>query len=58
MSFKLYKDNIINTLSTLVFKNLDLVNYNIDKLSKAIKNKYLFIIIIIVNNKKYIAVLK
>jgi len=58
MSFKLYKSNITNALSTLVFKDLDLVNYNINKLSYAIKDKYLSITIILVNSKKYIAVLR
>ena len=58
MSFKLYKSDIINVLNILVFKDLNLVNYNINKLSKAIKNKYLFIIIVLVNNKKYIIVLR
>jgi len=58
MSSKLYKSDIISALSAPVFKNLDLMNYNIDKLSKAIKNKYLPIIIILVNSKKYIIVLR
>ena len=38
MSSKLYRGNIINTISILVFKDLDLVNYNIDRLSKATKD--------------------
>jgi len=58
MFFKLYKSDIINALNTLVFKDLDLINYNINKLFKTIKNKYLPIIIISVNSKKYIVVLK
>ena len=58
MFFKFYKGNIINTLSALVFEDLDLVNYNINEFFKAIKNKYLLIIIIPVNNKKYIVVLR
>ena len=56
ISSKLYRGDIISTLSVLVFKDLDLVNYNIDKLSKAIKDKYILIAIISVNGKKYIAV--
>ena len=46
ISFKLCRGDIINTPSTPVFKDLDLVNYNIDKLSKAIKDKYIPITII------------
>ena len=46
ISSKLYKGDIISTLNVLVFKGLDLVNYNIDKLFKAIKDKYIPIIII------------
>ena len=56
--FKLYKGNIINALNAPVFKNLDLINYNINKLFKVIKNKYLPITIILVNNKKYIIILR
>ena len=56
MSFKLCRGDITSTLSILVFKDLDLVNYNIDKLSKAIKNKYILTVIISVNGKKYIVV--
>ena len=48
ISFKLYRSNIIYTLSVLVFKDLDSVNYNIDKLSKAIKDKYIPTTIILV----------
>ena len=58
MSFKLYKNNIINAPNALVFKDLDLINYNINKFSKAIKNKYLPITIILINNKKYIVILR
>jgi len=58
MSFKLCKNDIISALSAPVFKDLDLMNYNIDKLFKAIENKYLFITIISVNSKKYIVVLR
>jgi len=38
MSSKLYRGNIINTASVPVFKDPDLVNYNIDRLFKAIKD--------------------
>ena len=41
ISSKPCRGNIINTISVLIFKDPDLVNYNIDRLSKAIKNKYL-----------------
>jgi len=58
ISFKLYKSDIISALNVLVFKDLDLVNYNINKLFKAIKNKYLLITIILINSKKYIVVLR
>jgi len=58
ISFKLCKGNIINTLNAPVFKDPNSVNYNIDKLSKAIKDKYLPITIISVNGKKYIVVLR
>ena len=58
ISSKLYRSDIINTLSILVFKDLDLVNYNIDKPPKAIKDKYIPTTIILVNSKKYIVVLK
>ena len=58
ISFKLCKGNFINTPSVLVFNNLDLANCNIDKLFKAIKNKYIPTAIILVNGKKYIAVLR
>ena len=51
ISSKLYRGDIINTLSILVFKNLDLVNCNINKLFKAIKDKYIPIAIISVNGK-------
>ena len=34
------------------------MNYNIDKLSKTIKDKYLPITIILINSKKYIVVLR
>ena len=56
--FKLYRGDVTSTLSILVFKDLDLVNYNIDKLSKAIKDKYTPTAIISINGKKYIAVLR
>ena len=52
ISFKLYKGNIISTLSVLVFKDLDLVNCNIDKLFKAIKDKYIPTAIILVKWQK------
>ena len=52
--FKFRKGNITNTLSTPVFEDPDLVNYNIDKLFKAIKDKYLPITIISINSKIYI----
>jgi len=58
ISSKLCRGNIINTLNILVFEDLDLVNYNIDKLFKAIKDKYLPTTIILVNGKNYIAVPK
>ena len=44
--FKLCRGDIISTLNVLVFEGLDLVNYNINKLSKAIKDKYIPITII------------
>ena len=44
--FKLCRGDIISTLNALVFKGLDLVNYNMDKLFKAIKDKYIPITII------------
>ena len=56
--FKLCRGDFINTLSVLVFNNLDLVNCIIDKLFKAIKDKYIPIAIILVNGKKYIVVLR
>ena len=52
ISFKLYRGDIINTPSVPVFEDLDSVNYNIDKLSKAIKNKYIPMIIILVKWQK------
>ena len=58
ISSKFYRGDIINTPSVLVFKDLDLVNCNIDKLFKAIKDKYIFTAIILVNGKKYIVVPK
>ena len=58
ISSKLCRGDIISTLSALVFEDLDLVNYNTDKLFKTIKDKYILIAIISVNSKKYIAVLK
>jgi len=58
MSFKLYKSDIISALSAPVFEDLDLINYNKNEFFKAIKNKYLFIIIISVNSKKYIIILR
>ena len=48
ISSKPCRGNIINTPNTLVFKDLDLVNCNIDKLFKAIKDKYIPIAIILV----------
>ena len=41
ISSKLYRGDVINTPSVPVFKDLDSVNYNIDKLFKAIKDKYI-----------------
>ena len=52
ISSKLYKGDIISTLNILVFKDLDLVNYNMDKLSKAIKDKYIPTAIILVKWQK------
>ena len=56
ISSKLYRGDIISTPSILVFEDLDLVNYNIDKFFKAIKDKYILTAIILVNGKKYIVV--
>src|SRR6266567_4446219 len=41
ISSKLHRGNVISTPNAPVFKGLDLVNHNIDKLSKAIKDKYI-----------------
>ena len=52
ISSKLYRGDIISTLSVPVFKDLDLVNCNIDKLFKVIKDKYIPITIISVKWQK------
>ena len=46
ISSKLRRGDVISTLNAPVFEGLDLVNYNIDKLFKAIKDKYIPITII------------
>ena len=46
ISSKLCRGDVISTPSTPVFEDLDLVNCNIDKLFKAIKDKYIFMAII------------
>ena len=52
ISFKLYRGDITSTPSVPVFEDLDLVNYNIDKLFKAIKDKYIPTAIILVKWQK------
>ena len=41
ISSKLCRGDVTSTPNAPVFEDLDLVNYNIDKLSKAIKDKYI-----------------
>jgi len=38
---KFCRGDVTSTLNALVFEDLDLVNYNMDKLFKAIKDKYI-----------------
>ena len=52
ISSKLCRGDITNTPNVPVFKDLDLVNYNIDKLFKAIKDKYIPTAIILVKWQK------
>ena len=46
ISSKLCRSDVTNTPNAPVFEDLDLINYNMDKLSKAIKDKYILITII------------
>ena len=41
ISFKICRSDITSTLNAPVFEDLDLLNYNMDKFSKAIKDKYI-----------------